>query len=81
MPDVLDADILARVRGALDDLVAKANTVDVHSHIYDLEPGHTAHSPKVRRIKKPHTHTPIFWEVTKYSKLVEILEILLGHRA
>lgn len=71
VPHVLDADVLARVRGALDDLVAKANTVDVHSDIYDLESGHTAHSPKVRCIKKPHTHPPIFWEVAQYSKLVD----------
>jgi phytanoyl-CoA hydroxylase len=78
VPDVLDAGILARVRAALDDLVAKASAVREHDDIYDLEPGHTPEIPKVRRIKMPHTHTPMFWELAQYPRMVSILEKLLG---
>ena len=70
VPDVLDAGILARMRGALDDLVAKASSVSEHTDVYDLEPGHTPQNPKVRRIKLPHTHTPVFWELANYRQLV-----------
>jgi len=34
--------------------------------------------PKVRRIKLPHTHTPVFWELANYQPMVAILERLLG---
>jgi len=78
VPDVLDAGILARVRAALDDLVSKAASVHEHTDVYDLEPGHSPQTPKVRRIKLPHTHTPVFWELAQYPALVAILEKLLG---
>jgi ectoine hydroxylase-related dioxygenase (phytanoyl-CoA dioxygenase family) len=32
----------------------------------------------VRRIKLPHTHTPLFWELAQHPPLVAILDKLLG---
>jgi ectoine hydroxylase-related dioxygenase (phytanoyl-CoA dioxygenase family) len=78
VPDVLDADLLARARAALDDLVANAAAVSEHTDVYDLEPGHTPENPRVRRIKQPDTHTPVFWEMANYRPMVAILEKLLG---
>jgi ectoine hydroxylase-related dioxygenase (phytanoyl-CoA dioxygenase family) len=78
VPDVLDAALLARVSGALDRLVADASSVSAHTDVYDLEPSHTPETPKVRRIKLPHTHTPMFWELAQHPPLVAILEKLLG---
>ena len=78
VPDVLDAALLARVSGALDRLVADASSVSAHTDVYDLEPSHTPETPKVRRIKLPHTHTPVFWELAQHPPLVAILEKLLG---
>ena len=78
VPDVLDADILARVRAALDKLVADAAMVATHTDVYDLEPGHTQEAPKVRRIKFPDRHTPVFWELANYRPMIAILERVLG---
>ena len=78
VPDVLDAALLGRVSGALDRLVADASSVSAHTDVYDLEPSHTPEVPKVRRIKLPHTHTPIFWELAQHPPLVAILDKLLG---
>ena len=78
VPDVIDADLLGRCRAALDKLVADAASVREHTDVYDLEPGHTPEAPKVRRIKFPDTHTPVFWELANYRPMVEILEQLLG---
>jgi len=78
VPDVIAPDMLARLRGALDALVADAASVTEHTDVYDLEPGHTPENPKVRRIKLPHSHTPVFWELAQYPRMVGILEKLLG---
>src|SRR5678816_4345616 len=78
VPDVLDAAMLGKVRAALDGLVSNASAVRQHDDVYDLEPGHLPENPKVRRIKMPHTHTPIFWELAQQPQLVSILEKLLG---
>ena len=78
VPDLLDADILARSRAALDELVADAASVSSHTDVYDLELGHTPGDPKVRRIKQPHSHTLVFWELANYAPMVAVLEKLLG---
>jgi phytanoyl-CoA hydroxylase len=78
VPDVIEPELLARLRGALDALVADAASVSEHTDVYDLEPGHTPQTPMVRRIKLPHSHTPVFWELAQYPRMVGILEKLLG---
>jgi len=35
-------------------------------------------NPKVRRIKLPHSHTPVFWELAQYPRMVAILEKTAG---
>jgi len=54
VPDFLNAETLAKVRSVIAELVAGAATTLEHTDIYDLEPGHTAENPRVRRIKTPH---------------------------
>jgi phytanoyl-CoA hydroxylase len=78
VPEVIEPELLARLRGALDALVADAASVSEHTDVYDLEPGHTPEQPKVRRIKLPHSHTPVFWELAQYPRMVGIMEKLLG---
>ncbi len=78
VPELLSPDLLARARAALDVLVANAASISEHTDIYDLEPGHTPAHPRVRRIKQPDRHTPVFWEIANYRPMVEILETLLG---
>ena len=75
---MLDAAQLAALRQSLDTLVAGSASVTAHTDIYDLEPGHTPQAPKVRRIKTPHLHTPLFWDICKTPRLVGILTALLG---
>ena len=54
VPEVLGADTLAKVRSVIAELVAGSAKTLEHTDVYDLEPGHTAESPRVRRIKTPH---------------------------
>ena len=54
VPEVLDRETLAEVRSVIAELVAGSAGTLEHTEIYDLEPGHTAAEPRVRRIKAPH---------------------------
>ncbi len=76
--DVLDAGETARARAVIGDLIDKATGVTAHTDIYDLEPDHTPETPRVRRIKTPHRHTPYFMDFARSPKLVAILQQLLG---
>ncbi len=76
--NMLDAAMLAEARGVIDEFVANAAHVDKHTDVYDLEPGHRPDRPRVRRIKDPHINHPLFAEMCRLPKLVDVLRQLLG---
>ena len=78
VPDVLDRDLLAEVRRAVDAIVADAATVTQHTNVYDLEDSHSPQAPRVRRIKTPHKHFPFFADLTRSVRITAILAQLLG---
>jgi len=65
VPDLLGPAELSTLRQIIAELVAGAATVDTHTAVYDLEPGHTRAEPKVRRIKTPHKVHPAFNAVAR----------------
>ena len=76
--NVADATTLATMRRALSELVARSAAVTRHDDVYDLEPDHTAARPRLRRVKQPHLHHPVFWEFASSEPLLGILKQLLG---
>ena len=78
VPDVLNSATLERVRDVVAELVAGAADVTQHTDLYDLEPGHSRHAPRVRRLKAPHKAHPIFGEIVRSRALLEILTQLIG---
>ena len=75
---VVDDNTLRTMKNALAELVEQSRAVAAHNDIYDLEPGHTAEQPRVRRIKKPHVVHPVFAEVLHAPKFKAITQDLLG---
>jgi ectoine hydroxylase-related dioxygenase (phytanoyl-CoA dioxygenase family) len=78
VPDVLDADTLAEVRREMARILDGARAVTAHTDMYDLEPGHRADDPRVRRVKTPHKFFPVFQRLMRHPRLVAILQDLLG---
>src|ERR1700674_2099653 len=78
VPEVLDASTLAEVRSVIAELVAESAKTLEHTDVYDLEPGHTAEEPRVRRIKAPHKVHAIFNDIVRSPAVLDILPKLLG---
>jgi ectoine hydroxylase-related dioxygenase (phytanoyl-CoA dioxygenase family) len=77
--DFLDAGELGRLRGAMDELLAgAAKGVTNHTALYDLEDTHTPEQPRVRRLKLPHEHHPVFHDLIRSPKLLSLLTPILG---
>jgi hypothetical protein len=74
VPEVLGADTLAQVRSVIAELVAGSAKTLEHTDVYDLEPGHTAESPRVRRIKAPHKVDALFDEIVRSEPVLDILK-------
>lgn len=78
VPEVLGADTLAQMRSVVAELVAASAQTTEHTEVYDLEPGHTPTSPRVRRIKTPHKVHALFDEIVRGPAVLDILTRLIG---
>ncbi|HEU4438650.1 MAG TPA: phytanoyl-CoA dioxygenase family protein [Methylomirabilota bacterium] len=78
VPDVLDRATLDAARVEMARILDGARTVTAHTDVYDLEPGHRADDPRVRRVKTPHRFFPIFQRLMRHPTLVAVLQDLIG---
>ena len=78
VPDLLSVLEIAGLQEVIDRLIANAGSVDGHDDVYDLEPGHTRASPRVRRIKTPHRLDRRFLDVVRSERVVAVLSRLIG---
>src|SRR5580698_1383609 len=78
VPEVLDAATLGEVRSVIGELVAGSAKTLEHPDVYDLEPGHTAENPRVRRIKTPHKVHALFNDIVRSPAVLDILKQLIG---
>ena len=78
VPDVFSPEEVAALRRVTDEFVERAREVTSHTAIYDLEDSHTPAQPRVRRIKAPHLHNPVYAAIVTQSRLVEVLCDLWG---
>ncbi len=78
VPDVLDGGELSALRQIIGELVDGSASVDCHTDVYDLEPGHSREAPRVRRIKTPHKVHPAFDKIVRKPEVIDILRTLLG---
>ena len=78
VPGVLSEAEVAGLRDATDKLVARSRGVTTHDEVYDLEPGHTAERPKVRRIKTPDRWDPRYAAMARHPGVIGCLRALWG---
>ena len=78
VPDVLSDEQLAQLRRVTDDYVEGSRAVTKHDSVYDLEPGHSAEQPRVRRIKHPHRQHSTYGALVKHPAIVGVLQDLWG---
>jgi ectoine hydroxylase-related dioxygenase (phytanoyl-CoA dioxygenase family) len=78
VPDVLNPEEVAALRRVTDAFVARARHVAQHDAIYDLEDTHTPEMPRVRRIKAPHLHDPVYAGLVRHPGIVAVLQDLWG---
>ena len=54
----IDDHWLARLRTATDEMVMSSREVTVSDATWDIESGHSAVAPKLRRLSSPNVHHP-----------------------
>lgn len=69
---------MAETRAVIEELVEQSRSISEHNDIYDLEPGHSAAAPRVRRLKAPIATHPLFERLARHVRLLDVAQDLLG---
>ena len=67
-----------RLLAATDEMVDKSRALIDSDAVFDLEPGHTAETPRLRRLSTPVDHHPEYWAFAAESVLADIAADLVG---
>ena len=81
VPEVLGADTLSRLRSVIAELVAGSAKTLEHTDVYDLEPGHTADAPRLRRLKNPCLLHPAFERIGCCNAILDRVRFTACRRA
>ena len=77
-PGVISDDWIARLNAAIGAQVERSRSLAQSDGTFDLEPGHTAENPRLRRISYLDDLDPVFWEFCTQSNLADMAADLLG---
>jgi ectoine hydroxylase len=76
--NIIPKEWIDRLITVTDAMVERSRTLTKSDAIFDLEPGHTAENPRLRRLSSPVENHPLYWEFASRSVLVDIAEDLVG---
>jgi ectoine hydroxylase len=74
----IDEQWLRRLRAATDELVERSHKVTQSDTIFDLEPGHRADRPRLRRVSNPVEQHAAYWDYCLESPMADIVADLVG---
>jgi hypothetical protein len=75
---IIPAEWVEKLRRVTDEMVERSRAVAKSDAVWDLEPGHTAASPRLRRLSSPNDHHPVYWEYASQSILPDVVADLVG---
>ena len=77
--NVLSDEELTTLQSVTDDFLERSRHVTVSDNIFDLEDGHTAEKPRLRRIKRPIKQHPTYAAILEHPRIIRLLQQVLGH--
>ena len=78
LESLIPEDWLERLGAVTDSFVERSRGLDKSDAIFDLEPGHTAGAPRLRRLSSPVEHDEVFWQFAAQSVLADVAADLVG---
>jgi ectoine hydroxylase-related dioxygenase (phytanoyl-CoA dioxygenase family) len=78
LPDVVARETIGELRRVVDEFVERARIASTNDAVFDLEDGHTAATPRLRRIVSPHRWHPAFEALVRHPGIIEALVRLIG---
>lgn len=76
--NILSEDEIADLRKITDDFIEQSRKVAKSNEVFDLEDGHSADRPRLRRLMHPEQRHPAYAALFKHPNLIKVLQQLLG---
>jgi len=78
LPDYVPAPWLARLKGALDELMERSRRITRPDDIWVLEEGHSAATPRLHRVTSPQDQHPVFWDFIRDPVMTDLAADIVG---
>ena len=78
VPGLVESEWLERLRRVTDEFVNASRELTESNILYDLEVGHTADEPRLRRLSSPTDLHETYWEFASQSVITDVAADLLG---
>ena len=78
VPGLVDSEWLDRLRRVTDEFVEASRELTDSNILYDLDEGHSAEEPRLRRLSSPTDLHEAYWEFASRSVITDVAVDLLG---
>ncbi len=78
LPAFVDAAWLKRLRAVTEEFVDQSRALTESNVLFDLDTGHSADEPRLRRLSSPTDLHEAYWEFASRSPLVDVVADLIG---
>jgi phytanoyl-CoA hydroxylase len=75
---VLTDQEVRELQAVTDEFVDRSRHVSEHTDVFDLEPGHSSASPRLRRLKHPHKQHPAYDRALRNERILDLVSQLIG---
>ncbi len=75
---VISEQWVERLRAVTREMIDRSRSVETSDKVWDLDEGHTAEAPRLRRLSSPNDHHPVYWEYASQSIVPDIIADLVG---
>jgi phytanoyl-CoA hydroxylase len=75
---VLTPQEIGELSDVTDEFIERSRQVSESGDVFDLEPGHTAEQPRLRRLKSPQHQHEVYRNVLRNEKILDLVAQLIG---
>lgn len=75
---IIPVEWLEKLRAVTEEMVDRSRALEKSDTIWDLDKGHKAEVPRLRRLSSPNDHHPLYWDYASQSVLSDAIADLVG---
>ncbi len=75
---IIPEDRLEKLRAVTEDMVERSCAITESDKVWDVDKGHSADAPRLRRLSSPNDHSAVYWDYASKSVVADIVADLVG---